>query len=103
MSFFNGWGLFGGNTDLNAQIDSQVGTIKLVDQCIKYSSADMATTIKIATMQNPPTVKRTGAFSILIYDTNLKLIATTTEGLTFLPTAGSFTTVNMESLGSLDV
>lgn len=70
LSFFNGWGIFGGNTELNAQTDLRYGLLKLVDQCKQYSSSNLATTIKISQIQNPSFVRETAPFKIYLYDEN---------------------------------
>ena len=41
VSQVNGWGIFGGITDLIAQIDETARTIKIVDQCRPYSGANI--------------------------------------------------------------
>jgi hypothetical protein len=41
VSQVNGYGIFGGITDLIAQIDETARTIKIVDQCRPYSGANI--------------------------------------------------------------
>jgi hypothetical protein len=68
-----------------------------------YSSADLATTIKISKIQNPRMVKQTQPFKISILDSNNHLIATTKEGVTYTPTPGTFKNVSMKPTTNNDV
>lgn len=43
-----GWGIFGFKRDLNVGIDEQDRTIKIVDQCQKYSPADVKTQVRFS-------------------------------------------------------
>lgn len=59
-----GWGIFGGKTQLNAEINEVQRTISIVDQCEKYAGPNVQSTIEISTLQNPSWVEETGSFQI---------------------------------------
>ena len=52
-----GWGIFGSRTDLNAEIDERERTIKIVDQCLTYSGANIDSYISISQVKNPKVVR----------------------------------------------
>ena len=70
-----GWGIFGERKDLNAEVDESSRTVKIVDQCVDYSSPNVGTTVKLTTIQNPDIVKETASFGIFIMDKDTKGIA----------------------------
>jgi len=71
LGLFWGWGIFGVKQRLIAEIDDRIGTIKIVDQCQQYSTAEQTeSTIILSMLQNPRVVKETKSFQIAIMDSN---------------------------------
>lgn len=40
LTIFRGWGIFQGVSELNAQVNEKQRTIKIVDQCVRYTDAN---------------------------------------------------------------
>lgn len=95
LTIFRGWGIFQGVRGLNANVDEQQRSIKIVDQCLKYSPANQQSTIRIGMITNPALVKDTGTFKIEIQDNNGRMIAKVESRVTFRPTAGDVYNIDL--------
>lgn len=61
ISMVQGWGIF--NTRiLRAEVDAQARTIKIIDQCSDYSTANLQSTVQIQSLLNPSYVLKTQSF-----------------------------------------
>lgn len=92
-----GWGIFGRPTVLSFGIDESSRTIKVVDQCVEYSAANLVSTLEFKMLQNPTLVKTTNSFLIEVQDENSRGIALLTSGLVYTPTPGKVEDVNLIS------
>ena len=97
LSRVEGWGIFGGRTDLIAEIDEASRTVKIVDQCVEYSGANIQSTVKLTMIQNPLVVRETASFAIYIKDSNSKGIASISSDVRYTPTSGTVSDISLKS------
>ena len=96
-----GWGIFGSRTDLNAEIDERERTIKIVDQCLPYSGANIDSYISISQVKNPKVVRQTQSFTIKLFDENSEGIAEIESEILYNPIAGAILDVDLYSNGAI--
>jgi len=98
-----GWGIFGGSQELNFGIDESSRVIKIVNQCARYSGADMSTGLEIHMLQNPSVVMTTKSFTIYVQDKFTKGIAVVNADVLYKTTPGKVVGVDLFSLGGTKI
>jgi hypothetical protein len=103
ISMVQGWGIFGGKRKLSAEIDANARTVKIVDQCVEYSSAGMQSTIQLSVLRNPNYVRETKTFGINVMDKQSNLIASVNSFITYTPTSGDVKDISLVSTKGMEV
>ena len=85
------------------QIDEIDRTIKIVDQCLPYSGANIQSQVKIYNIINPEIARRTKSFEIKLQDKNNNGIAEITSGVLYTPIPGEIRDISLESLGGIEI
>ena len=88
---------------MNFGVDESARTIKIVDQCDRYTAADFLTRLTITNLQNPTVVRTSESFRIEIQDKNSRGIAFVDSEIFYRPEKGIIDGISLKSLNGVAI